>query len=337
VRALLASTRAALFVPAPVGLGLGILTVQGLTGAPGVERVLSIVRAEVAGFVDSLPLLAGLKHPAVKERHWAAIGALTGAARMPALKTLTLGAVFGMALARVSAGVEDVVALAKGEAKIEKDLRAISDKWAATAFVLVPYKKNGETRGLLLRPDETLRQFLDDDLMNLGAISGSRFVPIFAAVVSEWDKKLNIVSEAVEVWLAVQTKWAYLEGIFLGSEDIRQQLPEEAKRFAAIDKDWKTIMNATNKVPNVVEACCEPGRLGALTSLGERLDACQKSLSEYLYSKRNAFPRFFFISDDELLSVLGSSDPTAIERHLLKLFDNVKSFRFASADRKSVV
>lgn len=33
---------------------------------------------------------------------------------------------------------------------------------------------------------------------------------------------------------------------------------------------------------------------------------------------------FFFISDDELLSVLGSSDPTSIRVHLLKLFDNVK-------------
>jgi hypothetical protein len=32
-------------------------------------------------------------------------------------------------------------------------------------------------------------------------------------------------------------------------------------------------MSATSKNPNVVDACCEPGRLDALRTLGERLDA----------------------------------------------------------------
>ena len=87
-------------------------------------------------------------------------------------------------------------------------------------------------------------------------------------------------------------------------------------------------MLATAKNPNVVESCTLDNRLQALTSLSDRLDSCQKSLSDYLNTKRASFPRFFFISDDELLSVLGSSDPTAIQVHLLKLFDNVKLMAF---------
>lgn len=47
-----------------------------------------------------------------------------------------------------------------------------------------------------------------------------------------------------------------------------------------------------------------------------------------------AFPRFFFIADDELLSVLGTSDPTSIRVHLLKLFDNVKDFGFVRNNKQ---
>lgn len=65
--------------------------------------------------------------------------------------------------------------------------------------------------------------------------------------------------------------------------------------------------------------CC---RLDQLRSLSEQLEVCQKSLSEYLETKRCAFPRFYFISDDELLAILGTSDPTSVQEHMLKLFDN---------------
>jgi dynein heavy chain len=79
------------------------------------------------------------------------------------------------------------------------------------------------------------------------------------------------------MWFTVQRKWVYLEGIFIGAEDIRLQLPEEAKRFDAIDKMFKNIMTATSKNPNVVDACTTDNRLQTLTSLSERLDSCQKS------------------------------------------------------------
>jgi hypothetical protein len=54
--------------------------------------------------------------------------------------------------------------------------------------------------------------------------------------VRYWEKTLNLVSECLEGWFLVQRKWMYLESIFIGAEDIRQQLPDEAKKFDVIDK-----------------------------------------------------------------------------------------------------
>ena len=66
---------------------------------------------------------------------------------------------------------------------------------------------------------------------------------------------------------------------------------QEAKRFDGIDKTWKKIMQDTAKNPNVLEACSVDGRLETLRMLSEQLETCQKSLSEYLDTKRCAFPR----------------------------------------------
>ena len=56
------------------------------------------------------------------------------------------------------------------------------------------------------------------------------------------------------------------------------------------------------------------------------LDKCQKSLTDYLNSKRAVFPRFTFLSDDELLNILGSGIPIAIQEHVGKMFDNLDRF-----------
>ena len=45
--------------------------------------------------------------------------------------------------------------------------------------------------------------------------------------------------------------------------------------------------------------------------------------------KRNVFPRFFFLGDDDLLELLGqASDPEVLQAHLKKLFGGVHGVRF---------
>lgn len=86
-------------------------------------------------------------------------------------------------------------------------------------------------------------------------------------------------------------------------------------------------MLETAKKPNVMECCNTPGRLVEFQGLGNGLERCQKSLNDYLDSKRRRFPRFYFISTEELLSILGSSNPEVVQEHMIKMFDNIKSLK----------
>jgi dynein heavy chain len=64
----------------------------------------------------------------------------------------------------------------------------------------------------------------------------SPYVRPFAEDVRAWEQRLSLVSETIEAWMLAQRKWMYLESIFVGSDDIRNQLPQEAKRFDTIDR-----------------------------------------------------------------------------------------------------
>ena len=57
------------------------------------------------------------------------------------------------------------------------------------------------------------------------------------------------------------------------------------------------------------------------------MERVQRNLDAYLEDKRAYFPRFYFISNDELLKVLANSgDLKAIEKQMSKCFENVHRF-----------
>ena len=46
-----------------------------------------------------------------------------------------------------------------------------------------------------------------------------------------WEDKLNRINALFDVWIDVQRRWVYLDGIFSGSADIQHLLPVETQKF----------------------------------------------------------------------------------------------------------
>jgi len=164
-------------------------------------------------------------------------------------------------------------------------------------------------------------------------MSASRFIGAVEAEVTAWEKKLALLSEVLEEWLTCQRNWMYLEPIFT-APDIQKQLPAEHKMFADVDKSWRIIMGKLHQHPNAIKASAQNGLLHTLAKHNIDLEKIQKHLEEYLETKRSAFPRFYFLSDDELLAILSqTTDPQAVQPHLRKLFENISKVNFSEVPK----
>jgi len=71
--------------------------------------------------------------------------------------------------------------------------------------------------------------------------------------------------------LFVLQGWLYLEPIF-GSEDILQQMPNEGRKFRAVDATWRRIMAAVRKAPEVLLMCSDDELLKNLIEANKFLE-----------------------------------------------------------------
>lgn len=123
---------------------------------------------------------------------------------------------------------------------MEKSLKEFAEIWNTMQFEYLPHTR---TQYNLLKVREELIEVLEDNQVQLQNMLNSKFVGHFYDEVANWQTKLNTADRVINIWLEVQRTWVYLEAIFIGSDDIRIQLPEDTRRFETLDKEFKVNTN----------------------------------------------------------------------------------------------
>uniref|UniRef100_A0A8P0P3V2 Dynein axonemal heavy chain 9 n=1 Tax=Canis lupus familiaris TaxID=9615 RepID=A0A8P0P3V2_CANLF len=279
----------------------------------------------VLNTLTSLRAVAELQNPAVRERHWRQLMRATGVSFTMG-EGATLAHLLQLRLHHFEDEVRDIVDKAMKEMAMEKTLKELQTTWAGMEFQYEPHPRTGVPQ---LQSDEDLIEVLEDNQGQLQNLMMSKHIAFFLEEVSSWQKQLSTAHAVISTWFDVQRTWSHLESIFIGSEDIRAQLPQDSKRFEGIDLDFKELAYDAQKTPNVVEATNKPGLYEKLEDLQSRLYLCEKALAEYLDTKRLVFPRFYFLSSSDLLDILSNGTaPQQVQRHLSKLFDNMAKMQF---------
>lgn len=75
------------------------------------------------------------------------------------------------------------------------------------------------------------------------------------------------------------------------------------------------MSSSIQQTGNCLAATTAAGVLETFQDMDAKLEKIQKSLENYLENKRQQFPRFYFLSSDDLLEILGQVRSKAMAMH----------------------
>ncbi|XP_073942137.1 dynein axonemal heavy chain 7-like, partial [Choristoneura fumiferana] len=293
---------------------------------PDTYNLAITVRQKMDEFKTHLPIIQTLGNPGMKARHWEKISEIVG---FPIIvdEEMSLQKVIDFNLDSYIEKFESISEAATKENNLEKMLDKMMKEWADLRFEINPHKDSGT---YIISGVDEIQLLLDDHIVKTQTMKNSPYIKPFEEVILDWESKLVLLQDILDEWLKVQATWMYLEPIF-SSPDIQQQIPEEGRRFSAVDKMWREIMKAAYVEPRVLDVITIEKMADRLKKSNILLELVQKGLNAYLEKKRLYFPRFFFLSNDELLEILSETkDPMRVQPHLKKCFEGIAKLTFTS-------
>nr|XP_019946415.1 PREDICTED: dynein heavy chain 3, axonemal [Paralichthys olivaceus] len=291
---------------------------------PGSCRVAKSFKSKIDKFRQHLPILTTICNPGIKDRHWEEISSIVGFEVKPDVSSSLLN-MLDLGLSKFSDKMVDMGAAASKEYSLEKSMKKQKEEWTDLCFSFSAYRDTGTS---ILSAVDEIQVLLDDHIIKTQTMRSSPFIKPIETECKQWEDKLLSMQDILDSMLKCQATWLYLEPIF-SSEDIIAQMPEEGRKFATVDNSWKDIIAEAMKDPHVLVATGQTNMLARLQESNVFLDEIQKGLNTYLEKKRLYFPRFFFLSNDELLEILSQTkDPLCVQPHLKKCFEGIAKLEF---------
>ena len=223
--------------------------------------------------------------------------------------------------------LREVFENAAGEASVAEFFSSIDRSWTARKCAFV--KLGGV---LLLQGIPELTDELEEHLQALETMSGSPYARLFESDRAAWEMRLAKCREELEILSQVQSRWAHMRTLFgsggrSGVSGLRMELQDEFNAFSNVHARFSSLGERMEAAPGILEGLEIPS---GLNEMEEELVGILRGLSTFLEKQRSRFPRFFFLSDSDLLQVLSVTIDSVegLLLHISKLFPGVGTFKF---------
>ncbi|ERE80223.1 dynein heavy chain domain-containing protein 1 [Cricetulus griseus] len=330
--------------------------------SPVIQRCMRLLEE----FRNYLPLLNKLGTLQLQNFNCQSLLRMLGLSGLQSFDLLTLGQLLNCPLLEFADRINQVWQYNKERIHAQEILQQMQQYWEGRQlrllnFILhVPYKPPASERSkkqafrspqwelvgkdsgtFLLSDYSSLQDAIQNSLQALFKILAIQKSGELHKMALEWMNIMHGLGALLEVWVAFQQKWIFLNKV-LHEMEIQFPDAELNARFKAMDDQYRTLMRISVADPMVLSLIVPNSKrspyfqgqhLQQLLKAGSvELEAIVMALADVLYGVCAHFPRLFFLSDSELVALLAAPlEACEAQSWAQRCFPHIKAVNFRSA------
>eukprot|EP00948_MAST-09A_sp_MAST-9A-sp1_P001222 g1222.t1 len=197
----------------------------------------------------------------------------------------------------------------------------------------MPLKVDTEKEGLT--NTIALRKVAEEDLVKLFQMKASPFNQPHMDTLLHLSEQVLHVSNTLTFWHQFQSRWLRLRPV-MQSEDMKTQMPMEARKYYDIDTKYHNILNKAKSYGKASHIYQNKKLLATFENGIKVLEDIYSGIERYLDMKRSNCPRLNFMANDQLLILIADPNFRNNESYISFIFPHVKAVLFAGKDENAI-
>lgn len=301
---------------------------------PAPNQIIQLLREKIREFQPFLPILYDLINPDFKPNHINDLSKSIGV-EIPDDLNINMQELISRGITDHIDGINERSSYATGQKKLASNLEKFKERYKSLKLDSMFFK---DTDLLVLKDTDPVSEEIDQLLTKVVSMSSSKFAKYLQKDIQALWQNLAKSQEVIDIWLKVQKLIQQQQQIFVFG-DLKKQLQEEVSKYDFVEKQWRGVMDQLKFSSLVSEICIVPKIKEIFVKSLQTLEEVNKSLNAYLNTKRDVFPRFYFVSNEELIMMLAQcGDPKIIAtNYIQQVFEGMKKLEITSREEVVVV
>ncbi|KAH0814233.1 hypothetical protein GEV33_008564 [Tenebrio molitor] len=276
----------------------------------------------IQDFEPSLAVIKIMCNEALMKRHWQKMSGVAGFDITPNAGT-TLKKIIQIDLKPDIDKYELISFSATKERELLENLEKMQREWTDVNFATGDYKEIQ-----IIVQLEDIEVVADDHIIKVINMLNSIYVKPYDNQVKHFYNRLLEITKTLQECRQTQQQWLHFFPLFL-CHQITIQMPQESQIFKQISNTYTNYVEMIHTRPNVYTTVNNTNILPDLLHCNQQFELINQGVNRYFDKIRQYFPRFYFVSNEEMFRILSlTNDPTGIRRFIKSLFHEIKNLKF---------